>query len=272
MSYKSSNSRMARLLRIFVIGYIELLSKVLRFKKQVKPKIVRLGSEYGGWDLDLISEEENIVLISGGAGEDISFEIEMISKFNCKVVLVDPTERAKLHLKEVYLSVGNNRKHEYIDGGKQPVASYDLRKINPGNLEFLNVALWSDSCGLRLVPPAEEKYVSFRLPKSKSEHLTATSFQSTTIDLIISRFYQLFDSKTSLIVKLDIEGSEVEVLKHMVSISIQPSQILVEFDILRYATISDAFRCIALSTQLAFLDYIPISIRGLCVNFAKGRT
>lgn len=272
-AYKRGKSWMARWIRKLVIWYIGFLPKVFSFRKQVNPEILRLGSEYGGWDLnlDLMSQDKQISVISGGAGEDISFEIELLSKFNCKVVLIDPTERSRLHLSEVYESLGSYGQHDKAIDGLQPVASYDLRRVNPGNLEFLNVALWSNSHGLRLAPPAVEKHVSFKLPRSKRELLTATLFETTTIDEVMRNHFRGVDQGTCLIVKLDIEGSEIEVLKNMVSKSIQPCQILVEFDILRSATISDYFQCIALMTRLVFLGYIPVSIRGLCVSFSKRR-
>ena len=45
-----------------------------------------LGTEYGGWlvDLDLIPERSTIV--SAGIGEDISFDLELIRQKRCNVI------------------------------------------------------------------------------------------------------------------------------------------------------------------------------------------
>ena len=69
---------------------ITILNKMLR-KKDVK----RLGSNYGGWSF---YETKNLLggnVISAGVGEDVSFDVELIEKFSCRVFLVDPTPRAR---------------------------------------------------------------------------------------------------------------------------------------------------------------------------------
>ena len=54
-------------------------------------EILKLGSDYGGWSLVSHPSLFNGLVISAGAGEDISFDVEIVNFFNAKVVLVDPT-------------------------------------------------------------------------------------------------------------------------------------------------------------------------------------
>ena len=56
--------------------------------------IVRLGSPYGGWSFCDISSINGGVVISCGAGEDISFDVEMALKYETNVFIVDPTPRS----------------------------------------------------------------------------------------------------------------------------------------------------------------------------------
>ena len=60
------------------------------------------GTGYGGWWLP---ENAGIgptdVIVSAGAGEDVSFDLAAQYRFGCEVPLVDPTERAVKHWEQV---------------------------------------------------------------------------------------------------------------------------------------------------------------------------
>ncbi len=60
-----------------------------------------LGTPYGGWQFISLDKQENINVISAGVGEDISFDVELINKYGCNVILIDPTPRAIIHYEEV---------------------------------------------------------------------------------------------------------------------------------------------------------------------------
>lgn len=54
----------------------------------------RLGTEYGGWDIPTnIGFDENSIIYSGGVGEDISFDLKLQNKYNCYIILIDPTQK-----------------------------------------------------------------------------------------------------------------------------------------------------------------------------------
>src|SRR5690606_25746429 len=55
----------------------------------------KLGTRYGGWYVpsDLLNAQSICYCI--GAGEDISFDIELINRFDCHVYTFDPTPRAQ---------------------------------------------------------------------------------------------------------------------------------------------------------------------------------
>ena len=50
-----------------------------------------IGTEYGGWLLDLDWVPENSTIISAGVGEDISFDTYLINNKNCNIIGIDPT-------------------------------------------------------------------------------------------------------------------------------------------------------------------------------------
>src|SRR5690349_20031148 len=72
-----------------------LLRYVDRSQLLPREKLLRLGSQYGGWLIpaDLRLGDTSVSYLAG-AGEDISFDCALASKFHCQVRIFDPTPRA----------------------------------------------------------------------------------------------------------------------------------------------------------------------------------
>ena len=61
----------------------------------IKYIMEKLGTDYGGWLIPKnISLNENSIVYLGGAGEDISFDLKLQDKYNCWIVIIDPTKKA----------------------------------------------------------------------------------------------------------------------------------------------------------------------------------
>ena len=117
------------------------LLKKLKFTNS--EKIISLGSDYGGWFFLDNKNLENKFIISAGLGEDASFDIEIINKYNCKVISIDPTPRAISHYNQIIEKSGNLGSNIYKDGGKQNISSYNLTKINKKNFILVDRALYN---------------------------------------------------------------------------------------------------------------------------------
>jgi FkbM family methyltransferase len=189
---------------------------------------LRLGSEYGGWHLKLSDHLNSSFLLSGGAGEDISFDVEFVSKFNSKAVIVDPTPRAVQHFREVERRCGQRNSKSYSVGGCQDPDAYDLTSINESNLIFVEKALWSSEKQMRFYPPANAEYVSHTLIQSQVQQDNFIDVETISIRTLLREYEFNRDSK--FILKLDIEGAEFEVISEMLSNEIFPEQIALEYD------------------------------------------
>ena len=66
-----------------------------------------MGSEYGKWCFVDHQDLYNSIIISGGVGEDISFDVDFASEYNAKIFLYDPTPRAIKHFETVSENFGN---------------------------------------------------------------------------------------------------------------------------------------------------------------------
>ena len=126
--------------------------------------ILFLGSNYGGWSFLDNNCLNNKYIISAGLGEYASFDIELISKYNCKILVVDPTPRAIKHYDEIINNKGRGKSKSYEEGGKQSTHSYDLSNVNKDNFILINNALYNiDNKELKFFAPPNKKHVSYSL-------------------------------------------------------------------------------------------------------------
>lgn len=193
--------------------------------------LVTLGSDYGGWTFLNTPRLKDCTVISAGLGEDASFDIEFINMFDAKIIVVDPTPRAMAHFDEIRQNFGSPRETDYVAGGQQPITSYDLTKCTDENLQLVDHALWCRNEELRFFLPENPGNVSHSIVnfqndyKQDTDHLVVSAW--TLRDILQDRGIEEQDVE---ILKLDIEGAEVETLQHLLSDGLRPRQICVEFD------------------------------------------
>lgn len=192
-----------------------------------------MGSKYG---LKTYVPSDKLVgcaILSAGCGEDISLDTEFAARWNANIILIDPTPRAIEHVKLIMAAIGQHRSQPWNNSGKQDLTSYDLSKVAKSQLKLVEAALWDEEGSIDIFPPKEAQHVSHSisdLQNNRAKISGALHVNSRTIESIMKEF----DLPTIEIVKLDIEGAEVEVLDDMFSNRIFPNQILVEFDEVLY--------------------------------------
>ncbi len=168
------------------------------------------GSAYGGWSIVADSLSADSVVLSFGIGEDITFDEAIIAKYSCTVHAFDPTPKALAYV--------------------EPFASDRLRVYPSG--------LGAKDETRTFYLPRNPRYVSGST--SRSSHLrdepvevSLWSLHTSMRETGVTRFDML---------KMDIEGSEYEVLrddKTMQILEEQQPQLLVEFHH-RFASYSKA--------------------------------
>jgi len=103
----------------------------------------KLGTNYGGWHIPIdIKLDKNSIVYSAGVGEDISFDLLLSDKFDCNIVLIDPTKRAKKHYHEI-LDYYDSKGWRF-SGDIQRDYKGQIEKLNPNfkNIYYVNVGLW----------------------------------------------------------------------------------------------------------------------------------
>ena len=190
--------------------------------------IRRLGSFYGGWYICHSKLYQKSRILSLGAGEDISFDAEIANEYGCIVDIFDPTPKAVQHFKKVKQRFGKNALTNYSKTGTQEVCAYNLKNVNENQITFTEKAVWIQSGSVQFFVPLNEENVSHTITayNSRGNH-TRKSIQVTSIDILNIKI-EKYD-----VLKLDIEGAEIPVLKRLIrnkEPEKSPQQILVEFD------------------------------------------
>lgn len=223
-------------MNILIKKLINLLILLIINIRKKKYKYTKLGSDYGEWAFHNNFYSKPI-LISCGAGEDISFDIDFLNNFSGKVYLIDPTPRAIRHYKSIKKKFGDKKKVNYEKGGNQPISSYNLTRINSSNLKLINKAIWNKNQLLKFYPPKDKNFVSFSLFKNKN---TVGNFIKVQGIEILTIMKKIKIKKIDLI-KLDIEGAELVVIEDLFKKNVLPNQILFEFDQLKEGSLTSLF-------------------------------
>lgn len=169
-------------------------------KNVTSDKLIMCGNEqYGGYTIYECLDENSIVY-SCGIGEDVSFDMDIIKRYGCKVFAFDPTPMAKKYIE-------SNIKNEkfvflpYAIAASDKEIKFHIYKKGVGN---------SDGSGSEF-------------EQSKKIEENTIYVQGKTINSIMR---ELGHDHVDLL-KLDIEGSEYDILPELVELDIK--QMVVEF-------------------------------------------
>ena len=196
-----------------------------------KYPLIHLGTEYGGWTFVNVPELKGSTILAAGLGEDASFDVEFATRFEASVVIVDPTPRAVEHFNGLTSRLGQGKTSEHSHGGCQPIESYDLSRLRPEQLRLEPVALWVENTTVKFYEPKNKRHVSHSITNYQHDFSEDTDFKEVPACTVASVLEKHSIDPASLqLVKLDIEGAEIEVVKHMVAENILPRQLLLEFD------------------------------------------
>jgi len=185
------------------------------------PKI-RLGTPYGGWTIAPTLLNQNSVCYCFGAGEDISFDVQLASRFGAQVVVFDPTPRAQAH----FQTAGRVIRREIECPFREKLCGE--YNVDPGVLSritFEPVGVWHEDTVLKFYAPRDPSAVSHSVL-----NLQRTSdFFEANVRCLRTLMAQ-FRHESLALVKLDIEGAEYKVLEYICRENIPIQTLCVEFD------------------------------------------
>jgi len=213
------------------------------------------GTNYGGMIIADHISLENSIILSAGSGEDLTFDIELINKYQCQIILIDPTPRAIDYYELITNNFGSNSTKTYSDKGYELPEVYDLRKVNLNNLKLIKYALHhEDNLDIKFFAPPIEEHVSYSITNFRSDYSENSPHiivKTKTINSIIGEE----DINEISLIKLDIEGAEIPVIYKMLKDKIYPYQIAVEFGDLMNKKFTKTLKFLKLFLFIIFRGY-----------------
>jgi FkbM family methyltransferase len=182
-------------------------------------RLVRLGTDYGGWTIPADLLHEGSVCYSFGVGEDISFDIELIRHVGCTVFLFDPTPRSIEHIAYVKENIGRTIP-AYINNSR---SSYLLDHSRLNKLIFHSYGLWHKDEKVPFFAPKNPKHVSYSIV-----NLQHTKQYFTVQCKKLSTIMKELGHESIDLLKMDIEGAEYMVLQNMIEEKIFPTILCIE--------------------------------------------
>ncbi len=186
-----------------------------------------IGSDYGGWMINESLIPQNSTIISAGVGEDISFDLYFIKNKKCNIIGIDPTYKS----------------HIFIENYKE------LQ-----NFHLIKKALTSKPNDvIRIYKNTNTNHVSESILESHSSVKKHDYYLSDTIDL--HTLFEMYDNIS--VVKMDIEGSEYDVMQNVKYIPESVKQFCIEFHhFCTDKTIDDTKNIINIMQTFGFFNYI----------------
>ena len=180
---------------------------------------IRLGSQYGGWVIPSNYITSESICYCVGAGEDISFDLELIAAYNCKVYSFDPTPRSVQHIHDTQRLIEQK--------GDAATCHGYLYPKNPhlfNNYFFQALALWDEDGAIEFFMPQNSSHVSHSI----------VNLQKTNSSIFVpcKRLASIMNElgHTNLdLLKMDIEGAEYAVLADILKEHISPAILCIEF-------------------------------------------
>jgi len=226
----------------------------------------RIGTNYGGfyYPKNLPKLNENSIIYCFGAGEDISHDVILSHKLNCKVHIFDPTPRAKEHanyVKDVLRKKKEPETNKNFGGGDPNY--WNLILTNPAKSENLIIhdyGLYTENTDINFYLPINKDFVSCSI-KQLGRSNDYINVKVKTINTIMEEL----NHKHIDLLKIDIENIECDVLEKMLNDEIYPMYISVDFDLMNH----DKIRCIEVIKKLMSNGYKLIKRTGQDFSFCK---
>jgi FkbM family methyltransferase len=157
----------------------------------------RLGSDYGGWvvAVEPLSKAASPVVLSFGLGDDISFDEEISQRYGASVYGFDPTTIS---------------------------LNWIAARGKPSNMKVLPIGIAKLDGTQRFSLPGDDNRGNFSAKATAGDSITCDVMRyGSILDLLKLQHVD--------VLKLDVEGSEYDVIPDIVTSSTLPVQLLIEF-------------------------------------------
>ncbi len=183
----------------------------LNMKKRAD--LVRLGSG-ATWIVPKYILKRSSICYLVGAGENITFDLDIARLFSDHVYTIDPTPRAKEH----YMSLCAKQ-------GLEEARCAEAREDFIRKIKYVDRGLWHSSQEVKFFAPSNPGHISH----------SVVNLQQTK-DFFVAKVVRLSELMKELghakldLLKIDIEGAEYEVIRSILEDKLDIKILCVEFD------------------------------------------
>ena len=204
-----------------------ILKKILKIDSQsnVSPikNVVHIGSKNHGYFLPENFFNSSSICYCVGAGEDISFDTELVVNYNCNVVILDPAPEGIQHFNLLTDKINSN---EILSiGHENSLFNYRITKAQLSKIKYIEKGVWDANTVIKFYEPTIENYASHSI---KLFHESG-KFIEVPVDRL-SNIMKSLGHTTIDLLKLEIEGAEYTVIETIVEDHLDIKAILVEYD------------------------------------------
>ena len=190
----------------------------------------KYGTSYGGYVLPSpLDLHRDAVIYSFGAGEDLSFDVEIARATGATVHIFDFTPRAIDHvhlIQDVFAGTSTLVPSKRFGGGDSSYVSRILtHKVKPSQLVLHEYGLYTADTEIDFYYPDNPEYVSL----SARPNGTSTKVLTAPVKTLQTIMNELNHDQIDIL-KMDIECVEIEVLEQMLQSSIRPTYLAIDFD------------------------------------------
>ena len=171
--------------------------------EKYKNQIYRSGSRGTDWLIPDILNKDSVCYMVG-AGEDISFDIDLVYRYNCKVCILDPTPKSIVYVNNVLRNLDTKVKSKLI---------------------FLPIGLWSFDGFIEFYEPLNKSHVSHSIVNLQKTNSSVLLPVKRLSEIMKDNGHQAID-----FLKIDIEGAEYEVINTIIEDEVRVKILSVEFD------------------------------------------
>lgn len=209
----SLRTKKEKIAKFVQAGYLNLVK--LGFENETDLKLVRIGTNYGGYWMpeDVFEVHESKSLVSLGLGFDVSLDKALLSK-GFRVLGLEPSKSSCEYVVGELASQINNQEFILIESAVD--SSTGMKKFERPDLKS-NYQWWAQE-----------------MSNSSGSALVATTRISD-----LSQEYPEFFNSHFRILKMDIEGSEIHVLSEVIQESLSFDYLAVELDYLSLIPLLD---------------------------------
>ncbi len=181
---------------------------LLGLHKTNEPELIRLGSYYGGWwvPVEALSQGfDSKVCISVGIGGDVTFDRELL-EVRYRVIALDPLEQC-------------------VSFANETLADYSKFTAIPAGL-------WNQAGTQRFFSPKNSEHDAWSATNSQATPIEESqSFPVITLLDVLCEYPEVSISEYSIL-KMDIEGAEIEIIQDICSSNHRFNWLAIEMDCL----------------------------------------